>query len=147
MKLSTKGRYGVKAMVDIAIHSANEHVSIKSIAERQNISEYYLEQLFAQLRKAGIIKSTRGHFGGYALSKPPDQISVYDIIEVLEGSIEVSDCIEDTASCANIECCATRLLWVRIKESIDNVLKSTTLKDIVDDYNTMKNKREGAKHE
>ncbi len=146
MKLSTKGRYGVKAMVDLAIRYGKEHVSIKSIAERQNISEYYLEQLFAQLRKAGIIKSTRGAYGGYALSRPPDQITVYDIIKVLEGSIEISDCIEDT-TCTNIDCCATRLLWVRIKESIDGVLKSTTLGDIVDDYNKMKKNKEGANHE
>lgn len=146
MKLSTKGRYGVKAALDLAIHYGKEHVSIKSIAERQNISEYYLEQLFAQLRKAGIIKSTRGAYGGYSLSRPPDQITAYDIMEVLEGAIEVSDCIEDT-TCTNIDCCATRLLWVRIKESIDGVLKSTTLADMVDDYNTMKIHKEGANHE
>ena len=146
MKLSTKGRYGVKAALDLAIHYGKEHVSIKSIAERQNISEYYLEQLFAQLRKAGIIKSTRGAYGGYSLSRPPDQITAYDIMEVLEGAIEVSDCIEDT-TCTNIDCCATRLLWGRIKESIDGVLKSTTLADMVDDYNTMKIHKEGANHE
>lgn len=146
MKLSTKGRYGVKAALDLAIHYGKEHVSIKSIAERQKISEYYLEQLFSQLRKAGIIKSTRGAYGGYSLSRPPDQITAYDIMEVLEGAIEVSDCIEDT-TCTNIDCCATRLLWVRIKESIDGVLKSTTLADMVDDYNTMKIHKEGANHE
>lgn len=146
MKLSTKGRYGVKAAVDLAIHYGKEHISIKSIAERQNVSECYLEQLFAQLRKAGIIKSIRGAYGGYTLSRPPQEITVYDVIDVLEGAIEISDCIEDT-SCTNIDCCATRLLWVRIKESIDSVLKSTTLGDMVDDYNKMKKNKEGATHE
>ncbi|MEN6412299.1 MAG: Rrf2 family transcriptional regulator [Veillonellales bacterium] len=146
MKLSTKGRYGVKAAVDLAIHYGKEHISIKSIAERQNVSECYLEQLFAQLRKAGIIKSIRGAYGGYTLSRPPQEITVYDIMDVLEGSIEISDCIEDT-SCTNIDCCPTRLLWVRIKESIDSVLKSTTLGDMVDDYTKMKNNKEGATHE
>ena len=146
MKLSTKGRYGVKAVFELAINYKKEHVSIKSIAERRGVSECYLEQLFAQLRKAGIIKSIRGAYGGYALSRPPNQITVYEIINVLEGAIEISDCIEDT-TCNNIDCCATRLLWVRFKESIDSVLKSTTLQDMVDDYNTMKKVKEGVKDE
>lgn len=146
MKLSTKGRYGVKAVLDLAINYGKEHVSIKSIAERKNVSEYYLEQLFAQLRKAGIIKSIRGAYGGYSLTRPPSEITVYDIIEVLEGTIEISDCIEET-TCTNMDCCATRLLWVRIKDSIDSVLKSTTLQDMVDDYNKMKKVKEGVNHE
>jgi Rrf2 family transcriptional regulator, cysteine metabolism repressor len=146
MKLSTKGRYGVKAVLDLAINYKKEHVSIKSIAERKNVSEYYLEQLFAQLRKAGIIKSIRGAHGGYTLSRPPNEITVFDVIEVLEGSIEISDCIEDL-TCNNADCCATRLLWVRFKESIDNVLKSTTLQDMVDDYNKMKKIKDGTKDE
>lgn len=146
MKLSTKGRYGVKSVLDLAINYKKEHVSIKSIAERINVSEYYLEQLFSQLRKAGIIKSIRGAHGGYTLSRPPTEITVYDIMDVLEGSIEISDCIEET-TCNNIDCCATRLLWVRFKESIDGVLKSTTLQDMVDDYNKMKKIKDGAKDE
>ena len=80
------------------------------------------------------------------MSKPPNEITVYDVIEVLEGSIEISDCIEDT-SCTNSDYCATRLLWVRIKDSIDDVLKSTTFGDMVDDYNSMKKKKEGVTHE
>lgn len=146
MKLSTKGRYGVKAAFDLAINYGVAHVSIKSIAERRNVSECYLEQLFALLRKAGIIKSIRGPYGGYALSRPPKEITVYDIIDVLEGSIEVSDCIEET-TCSNIDCCSTRLLWVRVKESIDSVLKATTLQDMVDDYNTMKKVKDGVTDE
>ncbi|WP_040292554.1 RrF2 family transcriptional regulator [Acetonema longum] len=147
MKLSTKGRYGVKSVLELAIHYGKEPVSIKSIAEQHSISEYYLEQLFAQLRKAGIIKSIRGAYGGYTLNKPPGQVPVYDIIQVLEGDIEISDCVEDTA-CSNMNQCATRLLWVRIKESIDSVLKSTTLQDMVDDYNMMnQNQKDGVERE
>ena len=82
MKLSTKGRYGVKAMVDLAIHYGDTPVSIKTISKRQNISEYYLEQLFSPLRKAGLIKSIRGAQGGYVLNKTPDQIKVSDIMYV-----------------------------------------------------------------
>ena len=136
MKLSTKGRYGVKAMVDLAINYGEQPVSIKSISERQSISEYYLEQLFSSLRKAKLIKSIRGAQGGYILNRAPEEITIYDVINVLEGPIEVSNCIEDGA-CNNIDCCATRLLWKKIKNSIDSVTSSITLKDIVDDYNKM----------
>ena len=133
MKLSTKGRYGVKAMVDLAIHYGGSPVSIKSISQRQNISEYYLEQLFSSLRKAKLIKSIRGAQGGYILNRQPEDITVSDIIEVLEGPIEISDC------------CATRLLWKKIKTSIDEVTNSVTLKDIVEDYKAMKEKNEALK--
>lgn len=136
MKLSTKGRYGVKAMVDLAIHYGENPVSIKSISQRQDISEYYLEQLFSPLRKSGLIKSIRGAQGGYFLSKEPKYITISEIMEVLEGPVEISSCI-DGNKCNNIECCATRLLWKKIKESIDNVTQSVTLQDIVDDYRKM----------
>ena len=114
MKLSTKGRYGVKAMVDLAIHYGGSPVSIKSISQRQNISEYYLEQLFSSLRKAKLIKSIRGAQGGYILNRQPEDITVSDIIEVLEGPIEISDCL-DGVTCNNVDCCATRLLWKKIQ--------------------------------
>ena len=134
MKLSTKGRYGVKAMVDLAINYGEQPVSIKSISERQNISEYYLEQLFSSLRRAKLIKSVRGAQGGYILNRAPEEITIQDVLDVLEGPIEVSNCLEDGA-CNNIDCCATRLLWKKLKNSIDSVTSSITLKDIVDDYN------------
>lgn len=133
MKLSTKGRYGVKAMVDLAVNYGKEPVPIKSISDRQHISEYYLEQLFSSLRKAGLIKSIRGAMGGYILNKDPKDITVYTILEVLEGPIEVSACL-DEGSCDNIDCCATRLVWKKIKDSMDSVTSSITLQDIVDDY-------------
>lgn len=136
MKLSTKGRYGVKAMVDLAIHYGSDPVSIKSISERQKISEYYLEQLFSPLRKANLIKSVRGAQGGYVLNKAPKDITIADIMEVLEGPIEISSCLEGN-SCNNVDCCATRLLWAKIKNSIDSVTTSTTLQDILDDYNSI----------
>ncbi len=146
LKLSTKGRYGVKAMVDLAIHYSEEPSSIKSISERQNISEYYLEQLFSSLRKSNLIKSIRGAQGGYILNREPKDITIADIMGVLEGPVEISDCIDENSesSCSRIDCCATRLLWSKIKESIDQVMKFTTLQDMVDDYNQMiqqKNKR------
>jgi len=144
MKLSTKGRYGVKAMVDLAINYGEQPISIKSISERQSISEYYLEQLFSSLRKAKLIKSVRGAQGGYILNRAPEEITIYDVINVLEGPIEISDCLEE-GSCNKIDCCATRLLWKKIKNSIDSVTSSITLKDIVDDYNEI-TLNKGVKH-
>jgi Rrf2 family cysteine metabolism transcriptional repressor len=137
MKLSTKGKYGVKAMVDLAINYGKSPVSIKNISKRQHISEYYLEQLFSHLRKAKLIKSVRGAQGGYILNKEPKDITVSDVFDVLEGPIEISDCIEGEV-CSNSSCCASRLLWEKLKDSIDNVTKTMTLQDMIDDYNNMK---------
>lgn len=138
MKLSTKGRYGVKAMFDLAIHYSNEPVSIKSISERQNISEYYLEQLFSPLRKENLITSIRGAQGGYILSREPKLITVREILDVLEGPVEISTCVDEN-SCSNITNCATRLLWVKIKKSVDQVTESITLQDMLNDYINIKN--------
>ena len=137
MKLSTKGRYGVKAMVELAINYGGAPLSIKTISKRQNISEYYLEQLFSPLRKAKLITSIRGAQGGYVLSREPKDITVAEIMYVLEGPIEIAECI-DGVSCDNLDCCATRLLWAKIKNSIDDVMKSVTLQDIVNDYERIK---------
>lgn len=141
MKLSTKGRYGVKAMVDLAIHYGDAPVSIKTISKRQNISEYYLEQLFSPLRKAGLIKSIRGAQGGYVLNRTPDKIRVSDVMNVLEGPVEIAECI-DGVECNRIDYCATRLLWAKIKNSIDEVMESITLQDIANDFDIMKEKSE-----
>ena len=141
MKLSTKGRYGVKAMVELAIHYGDSPLSIKTISQRQGISEYYLEQLFSPLRKAKLINSIRGAQGGYILGREPKDIKISDIMYVLEGPIEIADCIEGV-DCNNIDCCATRLLWTKIKNSIDEVMEGITLQDIVDDYNKIKEKNE-----
>lgn len=144
MKLSTKGRYGVRAMVELAINYGGAPLSIKTISKRQNISEYYLEQLFSPLRKAKLITSIRGAQGGYVLSREPKDITVAEIMYVLEGPIEIAECI-DGVSCDNLDCCATRLLWAKIKNSIDDVMKSVTLQDIVNDYERIKTNNESLK--
>lgn len=128
-------------MVELAIRYGGAPVSIKTISQRQNISEYYLEQLFSPLRKAELIKSIRGAQGGYILNREPKEIKVSDVMYVLEGPIEIAECIEGTV-CDNIDCCATRLLWAKIKKSIDEVMEGITLQDIVDDYNKIKEKNE-----
>ncbi|TDT61997.1 RrF2 family transcriptional regulator [Fonticella tunisiensis] len=135
MRLSTKGKYGVKAMFELALHYGGEPVSIKTIAEKQHISEYYLEQLFSSLRKAKLIKSTRGAQGGYVLSMPPEKITVADILNVLEGPIEISECITDeVVNCSRYNYCATRLLWLKISDSVNQVINSITLQDMINDY-------------
>lgn len=138
MKLSTKGKYGIKAMVDLAIHYGKLPTSIKSISKRQNISEYYLEQLFSSLRKAELIKSIRGAQGGYILNKAPSEISIADILDILEGPIEISECLEN-GQCSNKSFCASRLFWAKLKKSIDSVTQSMTLQDVIDDFNNEKN--------
>lgn len=140
MKLSTKGRYGVKAMVELAINHGNGPISIKTISERQNISENYLELLFSTLKKSGLVKSLRGAQGGYVLAKEPKEIRISDIINVLEGPVEIATCLGGDV-CENEDYCATRLLWEKIKNSIDDVMASITLQDIVDDNNRINNKK------
>ncbi|KLU62851.1 HTH-type transcriptional regulator CymR [Peptococcaceae bacterium CEB3] len=143
MKLSTRGRYGLKAMFDLAVHMGEGPVSLKSIAERQDISEHYLEQLIAGLRKAGLVKSVRGAQGGYVLGREPAKIRVGDVIRVLEGPIAPVDCVseEDPECCAKAEHCVTRTIWEKVRDSISEVLDSITLEDMVKDAEKMDKER------
>lgn len=139
MKLSTKGKYGVIAMLDLAVHSSGETVTIKSIAERQNISESYLEQLFAVLRKSGLIKSSRGSQGGYMLAEKPGEITVGAILRAMEGSLAPVSCIaEDNPSeCGRADDCVTKHVWKSIRDSIYRVVDSITLEELVEEYNSL----------
>lgn len=145
MKLSTKGQYGVKAMFDLALHYGDEPISLKSIAERQEISEYYLEQLIAVLRRENLVKSVRGAQGGYVLSKEPSKITVGEILNVLEGPLEISECIVDDEriECSKANYCPTRLIWVKIKNAVNDVVNSISLSDMVDDYHVLCEKNKG----
>jgi Rrf2 family protein len=136
MKLSTKGRYGLKAMLDLAVHNSEGQVVLKSIAERQGISENYLEQLFASLKKAKLVKSIRGSKGGYTLGEAPDKIMVGDILRALEGSLAPVECVAEDkpACCSRQEYCVTRSVWEKIRDSINTVIDSTTLESLVEDY-------------
>lgn len=138
MKISTKVRYGIKAMMELALVYNLEPMSVRSIANKQNISELYLEQIFSSLRKAQLINSVRGAKGGYSLSKEPKNITIKNIIDVLEGPINISDCIEEGADCDNLDKCATRVLWIKIRGAIDEIFSSVTLQDIVDEHNKLK---------
>ncbi len=131
MKVSTKGHYGVQAMLDLALRYGEGPISLKSIAERQALSEPYLEQLIATLRKAGLVKSMRGAQGGYVLAKEPQEIKIGDIIRVLEGPIAPVECVQgDNEQCGKYEVCVTKVVWQKVKTSIEEVLDSITLGDL-----------------
>ena len=132
MRISTKGHYGVQAMFELAQHYGTGPVSLRAIAERQVISEHYLEQLIAGLRKAGLVSSVRGAQGGYILARDPADIKVGDIVRVLEGPIAPVECVNDneTEHCLRSEFCITRGVWEKVKDSIEDVLDSISLADM-----------------
>ncbi|MBC2577566.1 Rrf2 family transcriptional regulator [Peptostreptococcus russellii] len=134
MKLSTKGKYGLKAMFELALSSNGEPVSLKYIAKKQGISDQYLEQIFSILKKAGLVKSVRGAQGGYYISKEASEITVADILKVLEGDMAFTECLLDKDLCENFDSCATKYVWAKIKESIEEVTNSISLQDMIDDY-------------
>ncbi|MBP1968761.1 Rrf2 family cysteine metabolism transcriptional repressor [Virgibacillus natechei] len=123
MKISTKGRYGLTIMIDLAKQHGNGPTSLKSIARENNLSEHYLEQLASPLRNAGLIKSVRGAYGGYVLANDPKEITAGDIIRVLEGPITPVEGIEDEEP-------AKQGLWMRIRDAVKDVLDTTTLEDL-----------------
>lgn len=138
MKLSTRGRYGLKAMFQLALHHGEGPIPLNSIATKQGLSENYLEQLFSALRKDGLIKSVRGAQGGYMLAKDPECITVGNILRVLEGDMAPAECvIDDNVSCDKEENCVTKLVWVRINDSINNVIDSITLQDMLNEQKDM----------
>jgi len=132
MKLSTRARYGTRAMLDLAIHFRNGPVLLKDVAKRQRISLSYLQHLMAPLVAGGLVKSTRGVGGGVWLAKPPDQICLSYIIGLLEGSLAPVECIDKPETCNRSGACATQDVWGEIKEAIDTVLDSMTLQDLVE---------------
>ena len=140
MKLSTKGRYGLRALIDLALYSENETVSIQSIARRQNISDSYLEQLMRKLRSAGLIVSVRGAQGGYKLARPANEISVGDVLRALEGSLEAVTCGGEDNSCQGADLCVTKFVWERINSSIRDTLDSIKLSQLVEDSRLMREK-------
>jgi len=132
MKLSTRGRYATRALLDLALHQEEEPVLLKDIAQRQQISLRYLEHLITPLVAAGIIRSTRGARGGVWLAKPPQEIKLSEVIRLLEGSIAPVECVNNPEICVRSELCVTRDIWGELKKAMDGVLESTTLQDLVE---------------
>ncbi|MBQ3334786.1 MAG: Rrf2 family transcriptional regulator [Eubacteriaceae bacterium] len=134
MKLSTKGEYGVLAMCELAARHGEGPISVKDIADKQGLSDAYLEQLFARLKKTHLIKSMRGAKGGYVLTRDPSDITVGEVIDALEGPIEISPCVGGANAdfkCDKTAACATRGLWMEVHQSIRNVIDNRTLGDLV----------------
>jgi Rrf2 family protein len=131
MKLSTKGRYGVRLMLDLAAHYGERPVLLREISQREDISEKYLWHLINPLKSAGLIHSTRGAHGGYELAKAPSEISVKDIFEVVEGPICLVDCIEKPATCKRAEFCIARDLWSDASQALADSLEKTTLASLL----------------
>lgn len=135
MKLTTRGRYGLRAVLDLAVNTDKEAVSLSEIAERQGISMNYLEQLIAKLKKSGIVQGIRGAQGGYVLAMPAEEISVGDILRALEGDLIPVDCSElnngDTP-CINSDTCVTKYVWKRISDSINDAVDNIMLSDLVE---------------
>lgn len=129
MRISKKGEYGVRAMLDLALRYDQGPVPLSAIAKRQDISEHYLEQLISTLRKAGLVVSFRGAQGGYQLARSPSEITIGDIIRSLEGPIAPMECVSDARQdhCLQKDLCATRMLWLKLRTSIEQVLENTTL--------------------
>lgn len=139
VKISTKGRYGLRAMVDLAQKSVTDHVPLKSIAESQNISEGYLEHVFSTLKKAGLVKSIKGPQGGYILADEPSNITVGDVLRVLEGDLSVVDDNADSDANNPVERCIKFNVWEKIDQCINSIIDEITLEDLVNEYKKMVN--------
>jgi Rrf2 family cysteine metabolism transcriptional repressor len=131
MKLSTRTRYGIRAIIELAQYEGTRPLQLKTIAERQDISIKYLEQLMGLLRSAGLVRSVRGSKGGYALGRPAEQIKLSEVFRCLEGSVTTTECVEDEDCCKRSADCVAREVWVEVEAAIHNVLDSITLQDMV----------------
>ncbi len=133
MKISTKGRYALRMMVDLAQHSNEGFISLKDIAERQNISKKYLEQIVPLLNKSGVLRTNRGYQGGYMLAQPPEKYTVGNILRITEGNLSVVSCLEQEPNlCPRQDECMTLYIWQGLNDVIAKYLDSITIQDIVD---------------
>ena len=132
MKISTKGRYALRLMLDLAQQPPTEYVSIKSVATRQGISEKYLEQIIKMLSKSGLVESTRGKSGGYRLTRTPESYTVGEILRVTEGSLAPVSCLEEEHHCENCNDCVTYEIWQNVLDATNEVVDSITLSYLVE---------------
>ena len=132
MKISTKGRYAVRVMLDLALNDTGEYVKVREIAKRQEISEKYLEQIIAVLNKAGYVRSTRGAQGGYKIAKDPSQYTVGMILRLTEGSLSPVSCLDgDQGDCERCDTCETMGVWQQLQEAVNSVVDHITIADLV----------------
>ena len=134
MKISTKGRYALRLMLDLALHSSGEAIPLKEVAERQEISDKYLEQIVTQLSRAGLVRSVRGAGGGYLLTRPPQEYPVGEILRVLEGNLAPVSCADGASCCQRADRCVTLEVWQQIQNAVAQVVDHITLADLVRRY-------------
>jgi Rrf2 family transcriptional regulator, cysteine metabolism repressor len=131
VKISTKIRYGTRAMLELACHYGEGPIELREVAKRENISLKYLEQVIVPLRTSGLVKSARGSKGGYFLAKHPSEIYLKDLVESLEGPLNLIECLKDPKVCENVPYCITRDIWKEVSEAIDGIFHSLTLEEMV----------------
>ncbi len=137
MKISTKGRYALRLMLDLALNNTGEYIPLKTVSERQEISVKYLEQIITTLVKAGFVKGLRGSKGGYKLAKEPDEYTVGMILRLTEGSLAPVACLDDDINtCDRCDDCITLELWKQLYSAINNVVDNITLADLIEKYNS-----------
>ncbi len=134
MKISTKGRYALRLMLDLALNYSEKYIPLKVIAQRQEISDKYLEQIINTLSKAGFVESARGAQGGYRLARKPSQYTAGEILRLAEGSIAPVACLDCAGSCDKTDSCLTIGLWRKMQEAINDVVDNTTLEDMINEY-------------
>ncbi|MGI6065373.1 MAG: RrF2 family transcriptional regulator [Bacillota bacterium] len=137
MHISTKGRYGLRAMLDISLNHGKDPITLNNIAQRQGLSEGYLEQLMIPLKRSGLVRSMRGAQGGYILARKPSDITVGEIIRALEGPISPVACVSEDypEECERADSCVTRIVWAKLRDSVAEVLDSFSLEDLVQESN------------
>lgn len=138
MRLSTRVRYAVRAVIDLGLNSEGKLILLKDIAKRQAVSIKYLENIFASLRAAGIVRGVRGAKGGYMLARDPKEITMYDIVLAMQGFISPVGCAEDSCACSMAEGCVARDIWVQVTDAIANVLKKYTVAELIDQHKLKK---------
>lgn len=131
MKISTKGRYGLRILLDLAMHQSKGPVNLGDISTRQGISEKYLWQVINLAKAAGLITSSRGPRGGYAIARPTDQITVLEIVSALEGPVVLVDCLDKAECCERNPACVTREVWAQVEDSMKKTMSGITLQDLV----------------
>ena len=132
MRLSTKGRYAARLMLELALQYGKGPVLLKEVAKRQEISEKYLGHLISPLKTAGLINSTRGAHGGYTLAKAPRDITLAEVVQAVEGNLSVVECVSSPEVCSRVEVCVTRDIWSQLSEKMMEILESITLQDMVE---------------
>ncbi len=134
MKISTKGRYGVRILLDLALHENDEPRLLRDISASQQISEKYISRLIIALREAGMVRSIRGAHGGFRLAKAPADLTLLDVLEVMEGPISIVNCVESPGKCPKSRDCGTREIWDRLNAEIRESMRKITLQDIIVNY-------------